>query len=139
MPKEVQDHQLDSKEREGALWAKALDNLVAITPGSNYYHPHNGTFRLTFTLRRPALLEGLARLEKTLDLPSWDPSSFDNAEEYHLERRDHLESPSHAKDEKIDANLHLHFQDLSLARPTAIIYSENITATEPSQGQPCAC
>lgn len=73
LPTEMEGRTLTPEEREGALWAKVLENRVSITPGSNYRHPHTGTFRLTFTLGRAALVEGLSRLEAALELPHWSP------------------------------------------------------------------
>ncbi|MCO5590279.1 hypothetical protein L7F22_044248 [Adiantum nelumboides] len=61
----------DLPAREGALWTSFLSHAVCLTPGSNYHCTRYGTFRLTFTLRRIALLEGLSRVEKALNLPSW--------------------------------------------------------------------
>ncbi|PWN47890.1 PLP-dependent transferase [Violaceomyces palustris] len=71
MPREIQGRELEGREAESALWAKALDEKVCITPGFNYHHPEAGTYRLTFSLKRPCLIEGLARLEKALGLPPW--------------------------------------------------------------------
>lgn len=72
LPKEVDGQTLkDESAREGALWTHFLQNAVCLTPGSNYHHPQLGMFRLTFTLRRQALLEGLMRIENALGLPSW--------------------------------------------------------------------
>lgn len=61
----------DLAAREGALWTHFLSHGVCLTPGSNYHCSRFGTFRLTFTLRRPALLEGLARIENALRLSPW--------------------------------------------------------------------
>jgi aspartate/methionine/tyrosine aminotransferase len=75
LPTHVDGKQLQNDAaREGALWTKLLENAVCMTPGSNYHHPTLGMFRLTFTLRRPALLEGLARIERALGLPAWPGS-----------------------------------------------------------------
>lgn len=71
MPSEIDGQPVEGTAREGALWARLLEHAVCITPGSNYHHPHLGTFRLIFTLRRPALLEGLARIERALGLAPW--------------------------------------------------------------------
>lgn len=71
LPSEIDGKSIEGASREGALWAHFLDHAVCLTPGSNYHHPHLGTFRLTFTLGRTALLEGLRRIEEALDLPHW--------------------------------------------------------------------
>ncbi|KAL9939273.1 hypothetical protein V8E36_002086 [Tilletia maclaganii] len=57
------------------LWAKALENKVAITPGSNYAYPRPGVFRVTFSLLPHALIEGVRRLETVLGLDQrrWTP------------------------------------------------------------------
>lgn len=75
LPTDVDGQTLnDPAAREGALWTLFLKHAVCLTPGGNYHHPQLGVFRLTFTLRRPALLEGLARLERALGLPVWSDS-----------------------------------------------------------------
>ncbi|PWN34605.1 PLP-dependent transferase, partial [Meira miltonrushii] len=63
LPEQVDGQPLkDPAAREGALWTHFLQNAVCLTPGSNYHHPQLGMFRMTFTLRRQALLEGLSRI-----------------------------------------------------------------------------
>ncbi|MCO5549812.1 hypothetical protein L7F22_003286 [Adiantum nelumboides] len=72
LPEQVDGQTLkDPAAKEGALWTHFLQNAVCLTPGSNYHHPQLGMFRLTFTLRRHALLEGLSRIEKALKLKPW--------------------------------------------------------------------
>ncbi|KDN39234.1 PLP-dependent transferase [Tilletiaria anomala UBC 951] len=66
LPTTLDGTKLNCEESETALWAKFLDHGVALTPGFNYHHPKTGTFRITFSLERPALEEGLARLERAL-------------------------------------------------------------------------
>lgn len=59
---------LDVSAQETALWTRALAQRVCITPGSNYHHPTAGVFRITFSMPKDILTEGLARLETALDL-----------------------------------------------------------------------
>jgi hypothetical protein len=141
MPKEADGHVLADAEREGALWAKALENYVALTPGSNYHHPHNGTFRLTFTLRRPALLEGLARLEKTLKLVHWEGASNEHTDEAPIILASQSELTSTAK---VAAAASEASTEVVQARRTSttepeMSYSEIVAASEILKSQPCAC
>lgn len=135
MPSKVEGKALSASEREGALWAKALDQLVAITPGSNYYHPHNGTFRLTFTLRRPALLEGLARLEKALGLEQWEETGWGIASEEAMLVQVSAPSalPKAASGPTVTAAAieHLLADDMS--------YLDVASTREALKGRPCAC
>lgn len=133
MPKEAEGHVLSPLEREGALWAKTLEHLVAITPGSNYHHSRNGTFRLTFTLCRPALLEGLARLEKAFGLTHWSNVADGVAAEEPMKQ--HLPEPIVTLDETpIKAQ-----SELQESTPLDLSYEDIVTATGIMTSQPCAC
>jgi hypothetical protein len=139
MPRVIEGHNLTQLEREGALWAKALEHFVALTPGSNYYHPHNGTFRLTFTLRRPALLEGLIRLEKTLGLKHWEEAGEGIVEEEPM--RQTLARPETVLQEvesttcQVPSEQYLDEESTNLE----LSYSDVVIASEILKGQPCAC
>jgi hypothetical protein len=143
MPKEVEGHTLSGPEREGALWAKALEYFVALTPGSNYYHPHNGTFRLTFTLRRPALLEGLARLEKTLGLEHWEEAGHGIEQEEVSMKRSYDQSAiaaSEVEPTKSRQRLNEKHFDREVPEVAADLhYSDIVTASEIIKSRPCAC
>jgi hypothetical protein len=134
MPREIEGHALTPLEREGALWATALEHLVAITPGSNYYHPSHGIFRLTFTLRRTALLEGLARLERAAGLEHWAEAGEGIEEEETMKqvlskKEDLVEvEASSVKPEPVKEQVPISL-DLS--------YSDVITATKVLKGCPC--
>ncbi|SPO36855.1 uncharacterized protein PSFLO_02326 [Pseudozyma flocculosa] len=60
-------------EAEALLWRRILERQVCLTPASNYHHPTPGVFRMTFSLKRDEMLEGLARLEDALGLEHWTP------------------------------------------------------------------
>ncbi|UZJ51723.1 hypothetical protein CBS101457_001043 [Exobasidium rhododendri] len=135
MPNSAEGHVLTNSEREGALWAKALENCVALTPGSNYHHPRNGTFRLTFTLRRPALLEGLARLEKTLELEHWKDAGKDYADEVPMVS---AIPPVFAAEPAVSDVVQP--REICFDGPQVdLSYSDIVTASEILKGQPCAC
>lgn len=133
MPKEVEGHVLSASEREGALWAKTLEHLVAITPGSNYYHSHNGTFRLTFTLCRPALLEGLTRLEKAFGLTHW-PNVADGLSTEEPFKQ-HQPEPIVVIDET-PVKAQAEFQELT---SLDLSYADIVTAAGIITSQPCTC
>jgi hypothetical protein len=135
MPREIEGHHLTDLGREGAFWATALEHLVAITPGSNYYHPHNGIFRLTFTLRRPALLEGLARLERAAGLEHFAAVGDG------IEAEDEMKQVASVEEEPFIVDPAPRKTDVELQRPVSLdlSYSDVVTATEVLKGQPCAC
>jgi len=135
MPREIEGHLLTPPEREGAFWAKALEHHVAITPGSNYYHPHNGTFRLTFTLRRPALLEGLARLEKAAGLEHFAGVGDG------VEAEDAMIQVDGAERELNEVDSSPYKADVKAQELISLdqSYKDVVTATEVLKGQPCAC
>ncbi|KAL9939272.1 hypothetical protein V8E36_002085 [Tilletia maclaganii] len=68
---------IHGKSTHYACWyiVAALENKVAITPGSNYDYPRPGVFRVTFALLPHALIEGLRRLESALGVHQrrWTP------------------------------------------------------------------
>ncbi|KAN0065318.1 hypothetical protein ACQY0O_001154 [Thecaphora frezii] len=74
---DLSSHLVDNAESPGhaeaALWHRILERQVCVTPASNYHHPKPGVFRLTFSLKRDEMLEGLKRLESALGLDPWEP------------------------------------------------------------------
>lgn len=143
MPREIEGHTLTLLEREGALWATALEHLVAITPGSNYHHPTPGTFRLTFTLRRPALLEGLARLERACGLEHWAEVGDGIKDEEPMKQVTPSESmkqvaPLEVGPFPVDvASLKVNIEEEQAPTPLDLSYSDVITATKVLKGCPC--
>lgn len=69
------DVQLDSRGKpltpERILSNRFIENGVLVAPGSQYHHPNEGFFRLTFSLEPQTLFEGLKRIEKVLELDSF--------------------------------------------------------------------
>lgn len=55
------------KEREAYIINRCIDNGVMIAPGTIYATPELGWFRITFTVGRYALEEGLHRIWKSLE------------------------------------------------------------------------
>ena len=65
------------KEREAKIIATCFKNGVMIGSGSNFFTEELGWFRVTFTVSKEALTEGLSRLLRSLDeaQSSWEPIS----------------------------------------------------------------
>lgn len=55
------------KEREAYIINRCIDNGVMISPGTIYATPELGWFRITFTVGKYALEEGLRRIWKSLE------------------------------------------------------------------------
>lgn len=55
------------KEREAFIVNRCIDNGVMISPGTIYATPELGWFRITFTVGKYALEEGLRRIWKSLE------------------------------------------------------------------------
>lgn len=55
------------KEREAKIIATCFKNGVMIGHGSNFFTEELGWFRVTFTVPKEALTEGLGRLLKSLE------------------------------------------------------------------------